>query len=176
MSCEDRFTKHGPRLLAFAKALSGDGSVAEDLVQECYLKAMRADQAPLEEKARVSWLFKILRNSFIDHLRRQRRLETFFSQEELDESQVDGYDMWAAADRAIDAITVRQAFEQLSGPQREILWLIDLSGFSYSEAAGILDVPIGTVMSRVSRARSAMAAALAESNIVPVGRRQRQGR
>ncbi|MEJ1996430.1 MAG: sigma factor-like helix-turn-helix DNA-binding protein, partial [Limibacillus sp.] len=101
---------------------------------------------------------------------------TFFSQEELDESQVDGYDMWAAADRAIDAITVRQAFEQLSGPQREILWLIDLSGFSYSEAAGILDVPIGTVMSRVSRARSAMAAALAESNIVPVGRRQRQGR
>ncbi len=172
MTGPNRFTKHMPRLLAFAMALTGDEALAEDLVQEAYLRALKAKQMPLEEAAIGAWMFKILRHSFIDHLRRQQRLEAFFSREEMDETQLDEHSVWSAAERAIDAMTVRQAFQKLNGAQREILGLVDVSGLSYAEAAEVLEVPLGTVMSRVSRARHAMVAALAESNVVSVARRR----
>jgi RNA polymerase sigma-70 factor (ECF subfamily) len=173
---KDRFTKHIPRLQAFATALTGDAALAEDLVQEAYLRALRAKQMPIEEAAIRSWMFKILRHAFIDHLRRQRRLETFFATEEVDEGRLEDSDVWSAVDRTIDAITIRQAFQKLSGRQREILGLVDLSGLSYAEAAEVLEVPVGTVMSRVSRARRAMVSKLAGSNIVPVARRRSEQR
>jgi hypothetical protein len=62
------------------------------------------------------------------------------------------------ADSVIDVLLVRQAFQRLSGDHREVLALVDIAGFSYDEAAELLDVPKGTVMSRISRARAAMAA------------------
>ena len=150
MTGKDRFTKHMARLHGFATALTGDAALAEDLVQEAYLKALRAKQMPLEEAAIRAWMFKILRHSFIDYLRRQKRFETFFSEETVDEASIDDCELWAAADRAINLLTIRQAFEGLSGAQREIIGLIDLSGFSYAEAAEILEVPIGTVSARRS--------------------------
>jgi RNA polymerase sigma-70 factor (ECF subfamily) len=69
----------------------------------------------------------------------------------------------------VDAFSVRQAYARLSIEHREILALVDISGFSYEEAAAMIAIPRGTVMSRVSRARQALAANLREGNVVELG-------
>ena len=74
-------------------------------------------------------------------------------------------------DRMIDALTVRIAFQRLQATQREIIGLVDVVGFSYVEVADLLEIPIGTVMSRLSRARAALAHAVTDTNIVPMPQR-----
>lgn len=81
---------------------------------------------------------------------------------------------WRHDDRLIAAITVRQALERLDPPHREVIELVELAGFRYAEAAQILDVPVGTVMSRLSRARLSLLEALEEGNLRPLATRRRQ--
>jgi len=71
----------------------------------------------------------------------------------------------------VNALTVRFALEKLKPGQREIIGLIDIAGFSYAEAAALLEVPDGTIMSRISRARKNLADAIVDTNIVPMPRR-----
>ena len=156
---EKRFAPYHSRLFGYAVALSRDRDLAADLLHECVLRAMAARQAPESEPAFRAWLFTILRNLWIDHLRSGRR-RADIEEALLVEGAVTPVSLESVV---VNAFAVRQAFALLSLDHRDILALVDISGFSYDEAAAILSVPRGTVMSRVSRARQALARLLSDS-------------
>lgn len=162
-----------PPLYGYAVALSGDPVLAEDLVQESMLRALAANRLPQESKPLKAWLFKTLRNAYIDHLRRQQRGESPLEEDDGEEKQAD-FDAWKAAEQSFDILTARLAYQALKPLQREIVGLIDVFGFSYAEAAELLNVPLGTVMSRISRARLEMVRHLAESNVTPLASQRRK--
>lgn len=155
-----------PQLTAYAVALVRGADRARDLVQETALRALGARNIPREAVAFRAWLFAILRNAAIDGFRRDRL-------EEADAAPAPQVP-WPSDDSRIAAITVRQGLATLGAEAREILVLVDVAGFTYAEAANLLGVPIGTVMSRLSRARAAMLAAISETTVHPL--RQRHGR
>lgn len=154
-------------LFGYALRLSGDRDVARDLLQTCALKALASPIGPGDQTTIRAWLFKIMRNTWIDEYRRAQVRMNDLAAAPLGEAA------WHHDDRLIAEITVRQALEQIDPLHREIIELVDLSGFRYSEAAEILDVPLGTVMSRLSRARLAMLALIEGRNVTPIaaGRR-----
>lgn len=145
-----------PRLFAHALALTHNRDRAEELLQDCALKVLATTRAPGEPRALRLWFYTVLRHAWIDQLRRQRIIVFEPLQEELPEQR----EYPAAAARLDDAVALREAFQRLSPQHREVVALVDLAGFSYQETAAILAVPIGTVMSRVSRARRALIEAL----------------
>lgn len=166
-----RLEPYHARLFAYAVALSRDRDGAQDIFQECVLRALDARSVPEAEPAFRAWLFAILRNIWIDQSRSRRR-----KAEIEDEFHADLVPQPVSLETVlVDAFAVRQAFARLSVEHREILALVDLSGFSYEEAANLIAVPKGTVMSRVSRARHSLAALLAEGNVVKLAPR-REGR
>lgn len=165
-----RIEGHEDRLYGFAFALTNDAALSEDLVQETLTRALGAKRVPHDAPAVRAWLFRILRNAVIDMRRRRKEDLLGDRPEETPPSAVD----WGFADRVINQLTVRTAFDRLSDNQREIIALVDVAGMSYAEAAQTLEVPVGTVMSRISRARTALADAIESGNIRPM--RQRNGR
>jgi RNA polymerase sigma-70 factor, ECF subfamily len=144
---------HSRSLLRVARRLSGDATVAEDLVQETFLLAWRAfDQFARGTNARA-WLFRILFNA---HYGRGRKLRAMPSIISLDDSfrEPQRPGRWDPAQ--IDSMEVIRALDELSVEHRGALLLAVVEGFTCSEISEILGVPIGTVMSRLSRARQAM--------------------
>ncbi len=162
-SGRQRIENYIPRLYGYAFSLSGDVHDAHDLVQETAVRALNAARVPDAEPAYRAWLFKILRNVWLDTVRRRsRRLAVVENDPDYEEI---GTPVWAHDDSLISSLTVRLCLTKLSPAHREVLGLVDVSGFSYGEAAAILDVPVGTVTSRVTRARNAMLGHLASSNV-----------
>ena len=159
--------EHMPSLYSAALRMTRNPADAEDLVQETYLKAYRAFgsfQAGTNLKA---WLYRILTNTFINTYRaRKRRPE----QTELDDVEdlylyrrLGGLEAAAAGrsaeEEVLDHFTetdVKEALESLPEQFRMAVLLADVEGFSYKEIAEILDIPIGTVMSRLHRGRRAL--------------------
>ena len=162
------------RLYGFAYALSQNRDESRDLVQECVVRALAAKRWPTDEPARRAWLFRILRNAFIDSYRKSGR-ETCLGPA-INNFADDVESGWRGDRRIIDVVTVRIALTRLSAAQREIISLIDFVGFSYAEAADVLGVAEGTVMSRIARARSALLAVLEKENITPLSRARGQRR
>lgn len=160
------------RLYGYAFSLARDREEARAVVQEAAIKALAAGAVPVDEPAYRAWLFRIVRNAFIDRLRRQRRSERF-------EPLLDGTaDLAAPAEyiagdeRLITIVTVRMGFACLAPAQREVIGLVDIAGLSYNEAAEALGIPRGTVMSRLSRARKALIEAIEADNVRPLRRRK----
>lgn len=151
-------------LFGFAMALVRDEDRARDLVQDTVVKAMSAPEVPPDSAAFRVWLFRILKNTFVDQARRDRL--TYLGPVDLEASA--GDDGWKE-ERQITVIAVRSAFAQLSEPHRNVLALVDIAGMSYRESADILDVPTGTIMSRIARARASLAAEIEEDkdNVTP---------
>ena len=147
-----------PRLRRFAQSLCGDKSLADDLVQAACERALKArDQ--WEPGTRLdAWTFRILRNVWIDGLRR-RKVEGP-SQPIEDAFDLVGEDGRRLAHASIAANATIEAMAGLADDQRHVLTLVCVEELSYREAAEELGVPIGTVMSRLSRARRALALAL----------------
>jgi RNA polymerase sigma-70 factor (ECF subfamily) len=158
-------------LYTAALRMTRNAADAEDLVQETYLKAYRAFGSFEEGTNLKAWLYKILTNTFINSYRaRKRRPE----QSELDEVEdlylyrrLGGLEAAAAGRSAEEEVMdlfadedVKQALESLPEQFRIAVLLADVEGFSYKEIADILDVPIGTVMSRLHRGRKALQKAL----------------
>lgn len=164
MDQRERLESYRDRLYGYAISLSQDSDLSRDLVQECALKALSAKKVPQDEPAFRAWLFRILRNAFLDHLRAANKLADFT----LDESEDIDPSVWAAEERMVDAVTVRVALAALPTGQRDIIALIDIAGLRYAEAAVLLDIPVGTVMSRVSRARQALLLRISGSNVTPL--------
>jgi RNA polymerase sigma-70 factor (ECF subfamily) len=138
---------HARSLLRFALRLAGDSSQAEDLVQETLLLAWRGF-GRFETGTNVrAWLFRILLNAF-----RQQRRKSEFSQ--VYESSIRAVPITPPP--SDESVAVRQAFNRLGSDQRTVLLLAAVEGFTCREISEMLDVPTGTVMSRLSRAREAM--------------------
>jgi RNA polymerase sigma-70 factor (ECF subfamily) len=137
-----------PRLRRFGRVLARTREDADDLVQAAIEKALvRTTQ--WERGTRLdSWLFRIMQTTWIDEVRaRQRRGETFVSEEEAEQLGV------STGDTQVDALAVRKAVAQLNDDQRAVVALVLVEGLGYEEAAGVLGVPVGTVTSRLARAR-----------------------
>jgi len=143
-----------PRLRRFAYALSGDMDRGDDLVQEtCARALLRLDQ--WEPGTRLdSWMFRIAQNIWLDQRRSQKvRGEVVDIEEAYDLPGEDGRNV---VEGRLTLNEVSKGIAQLSGDQQVLIALVCVDGLSYKEAADILDVPIGTVMSRLARARSAL--------------------
>lgn len=146
---EDQLVGLLPRLRRFARSLTGSAAEAEDIVQAGCIKALR-NRAGFTPGTRLdSWLFRILQNTWRDELRR-RSVRPEGASVELDHDLPDEVDR--LGDRATLA-AVRRAMALLPEEQREALALVSVEGLPYAEAAAILDIPIGTLMSRVARGR-----------------------
>jgi RNA polymerase sigma-70 factor, ECF subfamily len=144
-----------PRLRRFARNLTRNPHDADDVVQIALERALtRLDQ--WRSDARLdSWLFKIVRNAWIDELRSRGRRNKIFLAEEAGENI--GAD---SMERESELLSVQSAMAQLTEDQREAVSLVLVEGLPYREAAEVLDVPIGTLTSRLARGREALQALL----------------
>lgn len=147
---------------SFAYGLCRDANEAGELVQEACYRALKARESHDEKKAVKSWLFTILRNAFMDSRRRKERRDGL----SLDDcGREDGshsfYETLAGADedmlgrleRAEASAQVRRAMARLRATERKVLTLCDARGMAYAEAARTLGLPLGTVRTRLHRAR-----------------------
>jgi RNA polymerase sigma-70 factor, ECF subfamily len=163
----DQLLAELPYLRRFARSLCGDAALADDLVQDCAERALT--KVHLYDPARPlrAWLFAILRNIFISGLRRSSRLVVAKTVEDLhggEDAQPPEQEVRLGLE------LIEQALNSLPQQQREVLVLVSLEEMSYRETADILGVPIGTVMSRLSRARNHLQDILEERG-TPVLRR-----
>ncbi|WP_029134722.1 RNA polymerase sigma factor [Sedimenticola selenatireducens] len=143
-----RLAALSPRLRRLALAWCGEQSLAEDLSQEALARALSRLDTLKDDKALERWVFSILANCFRDHCRRHKPADQF---EECIDQSLSSADEQLAQQQTTNQ--VRQAIGRLTPDQREVLMLVDLEACSYTEVADILDIPVGTVMSRLSRAR-----------------------
>lgn len=145
---------HLPRLRSFARGLCGQHALADDLVQITVEKALR-NLDRFDPGTRMdSWLFRILRNSFIDHVRARRETDSLDAD---DAAPLIGQDGREITETRLHLADVRRAIARLPEEQRVVLMLVCVEGMRYREAALALDLPQGTVMSRLARARMALA-------------------
>lgn len=141
-----------PHLRAFARGLSGRPDFADDLVQEAAIKAWTARERYQAGTNMRAWTFAILRNHYLSELRRSRR------QTDLDEGVVEKMlVMEADQEGPLHLDDMEAALQKLAPERREAVLLVGASGFSYEEAAEIAGCPIGTMKSRVARARADLA-------------------
>ena len=147
-----------PRLRRFARTLTRNPHDADDVVQIAVERALaKADQ--LRPDARLSsWLLGIVRNAWIDEVRSRGRERRTFAPAELGENVGD-----VSAGANEDMLAVQDAMERLPDDQRVAVGLVLVEGLSYKEAALIMDVPIGTLTSRLARARDALQSLLADT-------------
>ena len=138
-----------PDLTRFALSLTGDPHASQDLVQETILKVWEA-RARLNTRNLKSYLFTTLYHRFVDQLRGQK----YLSSEPLSPENHPLQEAWEPSPwEEVDDQTVRQAVEELPSPFKEVVLLVDLMELSYQEVSQILNCPIGTVRSRLHRAR-----------------------
>ncbi|NNU81474.1 RNA polymerase sigma factor [Halovulum dunhuangense] len=168
---EDLLGEHRRGLYGYALSLSRDPDRAADLLQDCALRAMSTRHWPDKPTAVRAWLFTILRNLWIDDIRARTRRDRAEQDAAEDES---GPPRDFPDGVIVTRIAVRQAFFRLAKDHRDVLALVDLGGFSYQDVADILGVPRGTVMSRISRARLALAELLAEGGVVDLEAERRR--
>ena len=144
-----------PKLRRFARSLARDAADADDLLQVALERALKA-RAQWQPGTRLdAWTMRIVRNCWIDEVRsRTRRAQTFVAEEAGAAVGVDGHE---DVERRAEMHDVDQAMNALPPEQREAVALVLVEGLAYKEAAEILDVPIGTLTSRLTRGRQALA-------------------
>jgi RNA polymerase sigma-70 factor (ECF subfamily) len=158
---------HLDSLYGFAMTLTRDISEAQDLVQETYLRAVRALGRLTPDSHVKSWLFAIMRNAWLNQLRHSRVgpqfLEIDADEDErmrlIDQQANDPHVLYL---RKLEREEIRSAIDNLPRPHREIIVLRDIEGFTYQQIAEIVGCPAGTVMSRLGRARQRLRKSLAE--------------
>lgn len=158
---DKEFLPHIHSMYNFAFRLTYDEDDANDLVQETYLKAFRFIGSFQEGTNAKAWLFRILKNSFINDFRKKSKqpakvdyqeVETFYNSDDVDESITTDLRVETVQDMIGDEVST--ALNALAVDFRTVIILCDLEGFTYEEMAKILDIPIGTVRSRLHRARN----------------------
>jgi RNA polymerase sigma-70 factor (ECF subfamily) len=161
-----------PRLRRYARYLARDADRADDLVQECLMRAIaRVDSWTPGTNLRA-WLFVILRNCHINEVRRGQRISL------VGETTTD-YEVVptpASQEAHVSLLEVRDAYLNLSEEHREVLLLVAIEGLQYEEAAAILEIPVGTIRSRLSRARQALRDALEGDGAMMPGKPLSQAR
>ncbi len=146
-----RLTEVLPRLRRFARTITRHVHDADDLVQLAIERALQRHAQWDGESKFESWMFGIMRNAWIDEMRARKRRNQVIATEETGEH---------VGDRGLEpqeiTWSVQAALEQLPEEQRLVIGLVLVEGLAYKEAAHVLDIPIGTVMSRLARGREAM--------------------
>ena len=172
-SNEDYGIEHIDSLYRYALVLTRNRVDAEDLVQETYVRAMEAFSRLRENSNVKGWLFTILRNLWLNELRRKRTgpmLVEVDTQSQFGDgipgNFLDAQEMLESAESAKE---VRHAIDQLPTDFKEILVLREFEELSYQEIATVLDCPAGTVMSRLGRARAKLRSVLTEGWKMPRG-------
>lgn len=154
------------RLHRMANAWCGDAMLADDLTQECLASALAKNHQLKDHGKLDAWLFRILHNCWMMHLRKRRP--------SLDIDEIDIHDGDTPETRLHSqeiAARVRAAIQRLPPGQRQVTTLVDLEECRYAEVAEILEIPMGTVMSRLSRARAALRRDLSGLKQAPTGKR-----
>ena len=150
-----------PRLRRFAMSLSRDVADGDDLCQASIERALKSQDQWQAGTRLDSWMYRIMRNLWIDEVRaRTRRGQTFISEEA---GMNVGYDGDKRTEMAVEIGNVGRAMEKLPDEQREVIALVLVEGFAYKEAAEILEIPIGTLTSRLCRGRDALMTHLGEA-------------
>jgi RNA polymerase sigma-70 factor (ECF subfamily) len=150
-----------PSLYGAAMRMTRNPSDAEDLIQETFLRAYRGFGGFTEGTNLKAWLYRILTNTFINSYRKRQREPVTVLEDEIPDWYLYGTEQSEASaetevlDRMPDA-DVKEALDALPEQFRMAVWLADVEGFSYKEIAEILDIPIGTVMSRLHRGRKSL--------------------
>ena len=162
---DDDAMQYAPQLYSAALRMTRNAADAEDIVQETFLKAYRAYDTFEEGTNLKAWLYRILTNTYINKYRKQQRrpsevelgeLQDLYLFKRLGEpSGASESAEQSVLDDMVD-LDVKQALESLPDHFRMPVLLADVEGFSYKEIAEILDIPIGTVMSRLHRGRKAL--------------------
>ncbi|MBS1680759.1 MAG: sigma-70 family RNA polymerase sigma factor [Bacteroidetes bacterium] len=157
----NEFMPHIHSMYNFGYRLTLDRDDAKDLVQDTYLKAYRFIESFQKGTNAKAWLFRILKNSFINDYRKKSKepskvdyqeVETYYNSEEVDRQITPDLRVESLKDMIGDEIS--NALNSLDVDFRTVIILCDLEGFKYEEMAKILDIPIGTVRSRLHRARN----------------------
>jgi RNA polymerase sigma factor (sigma-70 family) len=158
---EDEMVALLPRLRRFAHALARSPADADDLCQAAVERAINA-RASWQPGTRLdSWMYRIMRNLWIDTARAARRRgETFVSAEH---GETIGHDGDRAIEASVELGQVMRAMDTLPDEQREVIALVLVEGFAYKEAAEMLDIPMGTLTSRLVRGRAALMGRLGEA-------------
>ena len=155
-SLRDEIAALLPRLRRFGRQLTGHREDADDLVQLAIERALNRS-AQWQPGTRLdSWLFRIMQNAWIDELRARRRHAEVVVADDEAAAEVGA----GERDAPLDAIAVRKAVALLSEEQRAVVALVLVEGLPYKEAAEVLGIPIGTLTSRLARAREALQARL----------------
>jgi RNA polymerase sigma-70 factor (ECF subfamily) len=146
-----------PRLRRFGRTLTRTAHDADDLVQITAERALtRLDQWKPDSRLE-SWLFGIMKNAWIDEVRSRGRRGRIFAPEEAGENIGDN-----AAEAQMHALTIQDAMSRLPDEQRLAVGLVLVEGLSYKEAAEVMEVPIGTLTSRLARGREALETLLSD--------------
>jgi RNA polymerase sigma-70 factor (ECF subfamily) len=154
-------------LYGFALSLCRDGVTAEDLVQETYLRALKAPHKAEPGPGFRSWLFAILHNVWRNEVRRRRPSDVV--DESVEQLPADGPDPLESVNRQQAGGRVLNAIEELPAPFREAIVLRCVEGFSYQEMASIVGCPAGTIMSRLARARALLRRSLGPIRLAATG-------
>jgi RNA polymerase sigma-70 factor (ECF subfamily) len=147
------------RLLGAARTLTRDRAAAEDLVQDAMLRAYRG-LCRFDGRYPRAWLLTILRNAHLNSARRKRPLPVGEVPEAVD-------DQGGALDAVVLDDALRRALMALPDEQRDVVALVDIEGLTYQESADALGVPVGTIMSRLHRARTKLRAQLEAEGVRP---------
>jgi len=162
MAARDEFTdalgELLPRLRRFAFSLARNPADADDLAAQAVERALRSRAQFVPGTRLDSWLFRITRNLWIDEARSRKRKAAWEAPPEEGDRQ--GFDGAAAIEQSAELATVMSAMGALPDEQREVVALIMVEGLGYRETAELLDLPIGTVSSRLVRGRNALLASL----------------
>jgi RNA polymerase sigma factor (sigma-70 family) len=150
-----------PRLRRFARNLTHNSHDADDVVQIALERALNKLDQWRSDARLDSWMFKIVRNAWIDEIRSRGRRDKLFLAEEAGERV--GSDTLA---QETDLMSVQSAVAKLPEDQRMVVSLVLVEGLPYKEAAEVLDIPLGTLTSRLARARDAL-----QQMLEPEGRR-----
>jgi RNA polymerase sigma factor (sigma-70 family) len=159
---DTEFMPHISSMYNFAYRLTMDEDEAKDLVQDTYLKAFRFINSFQRGTNAKAWLFRILKNSFINDYRKKSKepskvdyqeVETFYNSDEADADNIT-VDLRVETVQEMIGDEVANALNSLAVDFRTVIILCDIEGFTYEEMAKILDIPIGTVRSRLHRARN----------------------
>lgn len=147
-----------PRLRRYAIALMRDRSAADDLVQDCVVRALDKLHLWRDGTNMRTWLFTMMHNLYANEMRRKSRMR---DNRQIDPDLPERGEA-AGQEHAVELRQLSDALDRLPEAQSEILLLVGLEGLTYAETAEVLGVPVGTVMSRVSRAREGLRRAMSE--------------
>jgi len=153
----DQLVASLPRLRRFARGLAGNATQADDLVQAACERALTRQHQFQEGTRFDSWMFRIVQTIWIDQIRSHAVRK---EDGEIEDERYGSDEPVRRAEARLALEEVRRAAARLPAEQREALMLVTVDGFSYKEAAEIAQVPVGTIMSRLARARVALVAQL----------------